>query len=431
MTDTNLLVLASVIAAITVFLITLLSTDAALVLLIFAMLLSPEISLAQVPGRSVVVRLDDLLLVVMFLTWLAKLAVNKQLGLIRSTPLNAPLGVLIAACLASTLWGIVNGSVKSPLAGTFYVIKYIEYLFLYFMVANMIHEERQLRVMLSALLATAVIVTLVGYFQMMQHGTLYRISAPFEGKPEPNTLAGYLLIIISVCAGLALYTRSLFFRLILVGLILFMAPPFLFTYSRGGYIAFIGVYLMLCILSRRHKPFLLFLLIIGVIAARTLLPASVYSRINETFDPRSQVQVAGARLAASPAARVLVYRYALEKWLERPLLGFGVTGIGFVDSQYALMIGELGLVGVLTFFWLWWRIWRIGRLALRVVQNPWGQGLTLGFVAGFSGLLLLSFAGNVFIIVRIMEPFWCLAAMVMVLPAIPSMTQPEEAGVSA
>ena len=421
MTDPSFLVLVSVVIALSIFLVTLISTNTALVLLIASMLLSPEIQLAEMPGHSVVVRLDDLLLAVIFFTWLAKLAVNKQLGLVRATPLNAPLGMLIVTCLASTLWGMMNGSVKNPIAGTFYVVKYLEYLFLYFLVANVIHDERQLRLMLWAMLLTAIIVAVCGYVQMMQFGMLYRLSAPFEGKPEPNTLAGYLLLVLSVCAGLALYVPSLMVRLLLLGLIAFLAPPFLFTYSRGGYLAFIGMYLTLCVLSRRYKPFLLFLLVIGIIAARTMLPASVYSRINETFDPRSQVQVAGARLSASPAARVLVYKYALEKWLQRPLLGFGVTGIGFVDSQYALIIGELGLAGIGVFTWLWWRIWRIGRRALALVQVPWGQGLALGFVAGFVGLLLLSFAGNVFVIVRIMEPFWCLAAMVMVMPAIPSM----------
>jgi len=41
--------------------------------------------------------------------------------------------------------------------------------------------------------------------------------------------------------------------------------------------------------------------------------------------------------------------------------------------------------------------------------------LTLGFLAGFVGLLIHSFSANTFVIVRIMEPFWFLAAVVMIL----------------
>lgn len=42
----------------------------------------------------------------------------------------------------------------------------------------------------------------------------------------------------------------------------------------------------------------------------------------------------------------------------------------------------------------------------------------MGFLAGFIGLLIHSFSANTFIIVRIMEPFWFLTALVMMLPEI-------------
>ena len=52
---------------------------------------------------------------------------------------------------------------------------------------------------------------------------------------------------------------------------------------------------------------------------------------------------------------------------------------------------------------------------LKTVQDDWERGLTLGFLAGFIGLLVHSFAAGTFIIVRIMEPFWFLAAVVEML----------------
>jgi hypothetical protein len=52
---------------------------------------------------------------------------------------------------------------------------------------------------------------------------------------------------------------------------------------------------------------------------------------------------------------------------------------------------------------------------LKTVQDDWERGLTLGFLAGFIGLLVHGFAAGTFIIVRIMEPFWFLAAIVVML----------------
>lgn len=421
MNDPNLVFLASVIIAISIFLITIINTDAAMVLLLLSMLLSPEFGAASGgSGRSVVVRIDDLLLVVIFLTWIAKMAVNKQLGVIRQTPLNAPLGFLIAACLGSTLWGMIEGTVERPVVGFFYVLKYIEYLVLYFLVANVIRNEKQVHLYLRVLLVTAAIVGICGYVQIAQFGAGYRLSAPFEGKPEPNTLAGYLLLILFLCLGLAIHVRSFSRRFLLMGLVGFLLPVFLFTYSRGGYISFIASFLTLCVLSKRHKVFLFCVLLIGAFIARFYLPITVYQRIAETFDPRSSYQVAGVKLSTSPAARIAIWKYGLEKLLEKPVFGFGVTGIGFVDSQYVLILGELGLVGFFAFLWLWWRILRISFKAFKLVTDPLGEGLNLGFIAGFVGILVLSFTGNMFVIVRVMEPFWFIAAMVLTLPSVMS-----------
>jgi hypothetical protein len=61
------------------------------------------------------------------------------------------------------------------------------------------------------------------------------------------------------------------------------------------------------------------------------------------------------------------------------------------------------------------------RESYRVYQashDPFDRGLTIGFIAGFTGLLFHSIGANTFIIVRIMEPFWFIAAMVMMIPTL-------------
>jgi len=52
------------------------------------------------------------------------------------------------------------------------------------------------------------------------------------------------------------------------------------------------------------------------------------------------------------------------------------------------------------------------------------RGLALGFLAGFIGLLVHSFGAATFIIVRIMEPFWFLAAIVIVLAEPKELPEP-------
>ena len=42
----------------------------------------------------------------------------------------------------------------------------------------------------------------------------------------------------------------------------------------------------------------------------------------------------------------------------------------------------------------------------------------MGFIAGFVGLLFHGLGANTFIIVRIMEPFWFMTALVVMIPKL-------------
>ncbi|MBI3087274.1 MAG: O-antigen ligase family protein [Candidatus Omnitrophica bacterium] len=429
MEDPGLLTFVAVTLAASVFLLTLISTNAAVLLLIFSMLLSPEISVGALTDRAVVIRFDDLLLGVVFFTWLGKLAINKELGLIRSTPLNRPLGMFILCCCLSTGAGIVGGTVRSPMGSFFYLLKYVEYFLLYFMVANVIHDRAAIERCLKAFCLVAVLVSLYAYWQLATHGTLVRVTAPFEGKGEPNTLAGYLVLTLGVCLGLTLYATSAFHRLLYLGTFLFMLPPFMYTYSRGGYAAFLTAYLVIMAFTKRHRLLLVALFVFGVLLSQTVIPGSVFQRLAETFSAGGVnpylVEVGGHRLSASAAYRVVIWQIIWERWLQHPVLGFGVSGLGImVDNQHALVLGELGLVGMWAYLWVRWKLFIQVRRIFTELDDPLAKGLSLGFLGAFLGLLIHSFAGNIFIIVRIMEPFWFLAAMVIVLPRVVGSSPP-------
>jgi hypothetical protein len=55
---------------------------------------------------------------------------------------------------------------------------------------------------------------------------------------------------------------------------------------------------------------------------------------------------------------------------------------------------------------------------LKEVKTPYFKGLTVGFLAGFIGLLFHALGANTFVIVRIMEPFWFFAGIIAILPEL-------------
>lgn len=114
-----------------IFLIALFNTDVALVLLIFSMLLSPELSIGGVRGRAVVVRLDDIFLLLVFLGWMAKMAVNKEFGFLKTSSLIRPIFLYILICIISSGIGVLRGTTKL-LTSFLYIFKYFEYFLVFF-----------------------------------------------------------------------------------------------------------------------------------------------------------------------------------------------------------------------------------------------------------------------------------------------------------
>ena len=193
-----------------------LNTELALHIILLSMLLSPEIVVGGVGGVSIgkpevkgdllVLRVEDLILAMVALAWIAKAAIFKELGLVRKTSLNTPIFTYVAVLTVATLSGVLFGNVK-PIRGFFFLLKYIEYFVVFFMTVNSVREERQLRRLMATALATCAISSLIGILQISSGD---RVSAPFEGQAgEPNTFGGYLVLMLAIILGLALAAKTL------------------------------------------------------------------------------------------------------------------------------------------------------------------------------------------------------------------------------
>ncbi len=408
-------------AALVLFVLAFVRTEFALYLMVFSMLLSPEITTSYgglAERRDVTLRTEDFVLIIIGFSWLAKTAVNKELGLVAKTPLNRPIVAYIAVNLMATLLGYLMGSVKTA-AGYLYVLKYIEYFVVYFMVVNNLRDRAHARRLLAAAMVTAVVVSIIGLTQIPSGE---RVSAPFEGETgEPNTFGGYLLFMMAIAGGIALETTSLTVRARFAALVGLMAVPFAFTLSRASYIGVLPAYGALLALTTRRRAMVALLLVAVVCSPMLLLiaPPSVVNRVVYTFQPEANqptVRLGKVGLDPSTSARILSFRQALAGWLERPILGFGVTGFAFMDAQYARVLVETGIVGLLCFVWLLWSVLHAARTVHRSVADPFDRGLAMGFIAGTFGLLAHAIGSNTFIVIRIMEPFWLFAGIVLMLP---------------
>ncbi len=404
------------------------SPKLSLLLLVFSMLLSPEINIAGLAGsgRNIVVRYDDILLLIIFFSWFAKTAIVKDKPLVFRSPVQNPILLYTSVCVLSTAFGVMGGRINWEFA-VFYILKYVEYFLLYFMAFNIIENKEEVRRYLKAGTIVAGIVTVYAVWYYFNAGPGARASTPFEaplGNPEesePASLGGYYLLVFGLIFGAVSELPFKNFAWSFAAMAA-MLPAFILTLSRSSYIGLFFSGVAAILLSRQRRLFLIIVAVLGVAAVSLspFLSERARGRVKETYGSQAietfKTPFGDVKLEESAAVRVHSWQRSVTFWLPKNILiGNGVTGVGLSDAQLPLVIAETGVLG--TIFWLWmigvcfkvsWRLYRAS-------ADSFVRFICLGYIVGLIGLLMQSTGVNTFIIVRIMEPFWFLTAIIMKL----------------
>jgi len=427
----GLLVSASLMVALVAFT----SVELTLYLLILSTLLSPELQFGgdaitgadtATSSRGVTLRLDDLQLTVICLTWIFRMAVYKELGAVRNTPINQPIAWYFLITVLATVAGFYSGRVG--LYGFFFVLKYLEYFVLFYMIINQIHDKEAIHRYMNVMLFTCVVVCLLGIAQIPGGE---RVSAPFEGEMgEPNSFGGYLVLMFSVVMGMFLYEVDSAKRWYWGALLMLILIPLAFTESRTSYLAFLMMIVLFIIFSD-HKRLLVGLCLAALSLAPFIVPKNIVDRVMFTFEQpeeAGQIALAGARIDTSTSERLEAWVKVITIDLPRhPLLGVGVTGGRFMDAQYPRVLSETGIIGLIMFLWWVRRMWVLLKICHRHLSDERMRGMSLGVLCGFGGLLFHALGSNTFIIVRIMEPLMILLGLLVAALLIQEQDQEREA----
>ena len=402
---------------------TIVRVDLGIYILVASMLLSPEIDLGTTGAgdREINVRYDDILIIVIFLGVLVKLAFEGRERLWRPSPINAGIVSYYLICAISTLLAFrANLAAWDRRDAFFVMLKMAEFYMVFFLVGNALRDLRDVRRHLTFFFIVAMIVC--GYC-VATAGSVERVGTPFEAQgAEPNTLGGYLIIV--MCAAGGLYTQAPTRRLKALFLILVSGAfiPFLYTLSRASYIGLLVAILALGILARRASVILALVTILAL--SPILMPPDVKDRVNYTFQRGSgePVVIAGKSLGVqvdkSTHERLYVWQKVRYTLGVVPWFGGGVSWGKVLDSQYARVLMETGLFGLAAFLFLQFRLYRTAQEAFQWSRDWMGRGLALGTLAGTIGLITHSLGTISFLIIRIMEPYWFLVALTVVVRAV-------------
>ncbi len=404
-----------------IFGVTMMRVDLGVYFLVVAMMLSPEIGEGDVgtARRAVNLRYDDVLIVVVFFGVLLKNAYDKRGALWLPSPINSGILFYFACCVFSTMLAF---KASIPLfdkkTSLFVLLKMLEFYMVFVFVGTAVRTNEQIRKQLILFFIVAAIVATFG-IHSRQFTDEARVSSPFEqGGSEPNTLGGYLTMVTLLAAALFTQAPSRKLKLIFLAMGFLAFVPMLFTLSRASYIAVIVGFITLALIAKKH--WIIVALAIVLFFSEQIMPTDVQDRVNNTFiDDGQAVQLGeyetGITVDKSTHERIYVWekvRFNLRVW---PLFGGGVSWARVLDSQYARVIIETGLVGFAAFVMLQLRILKSTRETYKWADDWVGRGLGIGVYAITFALIAHSMGTISFLIVRIMEPYWFLVAMAMVV----------------
>ena len=420
--DPNLTVALAV--SIIVFGLTILRVDLGVYVLVIAMLLSPEIEGGEIgrSGRVTKLRYDDILIIVIFLGVMVKLAFEGRLRFWQPSPINLGITCYYGICIISTLLALRMGlPAYDTNAALFVMLKMAEFYMVFILVGHALRDMKEVRNQLVVFFLVGLIVCI---YCSLQINAPWRISAPFDekGGTEPNTLGGYLIILMCIAGGLLTQAPTWRLKMMFLGIVFAAFVPFLFSLSRASYVAFIVAPLALGLMTRKYYVVLVVALVLSL--SSVLMPAEVKDRVNYTFQRGTGEPIViagrhtGLQVDKSTYERIYVWqkvRYNLRVW---PWLGGGVAWQSVLDSHYARVAIETGLLGLAAFVFMQLQMLRTCRDAYRWSRSWLGRGVAYGTATALVGIIVHSLGTITFLIIRIMEPLWFLLALTVVVRSL-------------
>ena len=284
----------------------------------------------------------------------------------------------------------------------------LQLLIMYYIIVHLVNDEEKLRNFLWIILLTTVLSAGVSLFQRFQAGGM-RVTG--LGR-NPNYTSATLILGMGVAGVLFKRARHVFLKyvIILFGGLLMMS--FLFTYSRGGLLAFASG-IMYVLLYQKNKGKALLVSGILLVIIYIFMPAGFKDRIAGKGEARY-----------SSENRIEQVRAGLMMIKDHPW--FGVGFINFeenyasyvtpvyshefrgVHNTYVQLAADLGLPGLIFFLWVFFNSWR----HLREVRNSPDADEWLRYASRIiSGIFIAYLVTAIFAGMVTQKDFWVVLSL--------------------
>jgi len=351
------------------------------------------------------------------LAWVTKRIFIKAFNPV-STYLNIPIVGYILATFLSVIFSS-NFALSLKNFGT----KTMEYIMLYFIVAEFISDRRRLKNTVIVMLVSAAMIGADGIFQYffgfdflrLNFLEATRITASFH---MPGDLAGYLAptlcLVLSLC--FLKLKKSLKYSLriesvILLGLVLI-------TLSRG---AWLGLIAAICFLGLLENRKILYVTVVILLFLGIIMPHLVKTPAN-IFERAKSISILSN---SSNLDRRVIWQAAMQMIKDKPLFGHGLSTfmgnfarygkeyyylrhgiIPYAHNCYLQMAAETGIVGLVSFLTLIGTFFIYTVMSLKKIKDKFYHAVLSGASAGIIVTLVHSLVDTNLYSLQLSVLFW-------------------------
>ncbi len=396
-----------------------------------AISLSPRLPIGTIPGeRRLDLRVEDILLVFLLAAWFPYGTLRRVFEI---TPLGKPLGWYVGLSLFCTGVAIVVGELD-PVRAVFYMGKEVEYFFIFLVVANWVRSAKEVTVGAAFLVVGGLINAVWVVDQVLTGSTgtffetpdtvsymggavrAYSYGPTLVGEISPLSTGGFFLVIFFLILGLTAMSRRAYQRAILFALGALVAGAAFSSLSRVSIFGGIAGVAIVLVFSEK-KLFFKWIIPIGcaVVLVSSYLMGALRSS-ERVFDWE------GFWYGFVEGRLELIWQpllTAMERGMGTILFGFGKSSLGFVrelpfeeaHNFYLRIFLEMGVLGPLAFIWILVCVIRLSRNLYKDAKLGISRAVGLATMGATIALSLGALAQDVFVAVKVMEPFWFLVGL--------------------
>ena len=392
-----------------------------ILLLISAISLSPRFTIGSIQNRLIQIRIEDVLLLIFGLVWVVNFFISGK-ERFEKPPLFFPVLAWLSIGFVTTLSNVILGNIV-PSRGFFYLLKEIQYFFLYFYIFYHIKNINSAKFiarfwLILALLNIGWVVALLT--KGFTHGrwAYYGPGAIGEGM-APFPSGGFFLILFIFFFSIFLYhyshlSISRIKKVIIAVAILCLTIGVFSSGSRtcilGLLLAVVLIFSFYLIKERGLKPLIVGIVIFAVIAGTGYIVSKKVSHIIGLRPEKAFVSIEN---------RVDIWRDQIELFPDKLfniLLGMGKSVLLSQEeshSQYIRNFIETGIIGSVLFLFLIFTIIKKSFHGFSLSMDPFLLGLSSGLLVSTLVMLFISIPAEGFIVVRLNETYWSFTALTM------------------